>query len=183
VSEVAELLAELVAIDSVNPDLIDGAAGEIEIARFVAAWLERAALDVDVVEARDGRPSVIGRTRGNGRTLLLNGHVDTVGVEGMEAPFSARLEGGRLYGRGAVDDKACVTAMLLALRELRDDPPPLDVTLVAAVDEEYQFRGILHHLRGSTALGAIAGEVARDDLSRHPVLEHMRGGRVVGQRP
>src|SRR5207248_8296181 len=59
-SEVAELGADLVRIDSVNPALIPGAAGEAEVAGFVAAWLRRAGLDVEVVEPVAGRPSVIG---------------------------------------------------------------------------------------------------------------------------
>lgn len=102
-SEVADLAAALVRIDSVNPALIAGAAGETEIGDFVAAWLARAGLDVDAVEPVPGRPSVIGVARGTGggRALLLNAHLDTVGTEAMDAPFAARLEGGRLYGRGS----------------------------------------------------------------------------------
>ena len=81
VSEVAELARALVAIDSVNPDLIPGARGEAEVAGFVADWLERAGLDVSVEEAAPNRPNVVGVARGSGggRTLLLNAHTDTVG--------------------------------------------------------------------------------------------------------
>ena len=99
-SDVAELAAALVRIDSVNPALIAGAAGEAEIARFVAEWLEKAGLEVEVVEPVAGRPSVIGVARGTGggRTLLLNAHLDTVGTEAMAAPFAALIEDDRLYG-------------------------------------------------------------------------------------
>src|ERR1043165_6191858 len=78
-----ELAAQLVAIDSVNPDLVPGAAGEAEIASFVASWCERAGLAVEIVGPSD-RPSVIAIARGSGggRSLLLNAHLDTVGVGG-----------------------------------------------------------------------------------------------------
>ena len=91
-SELVELLGQLVAIDSVNPSLVPGGAGEAAIARFVADWLERAGLEVSVEEAAPGRPNVIGIARGSGggRTLLLNAHTDTVGVAGMERPHEPR---------------------------------------------------------------------------------------------
>ena len=74
-----QLLSDLVAINSINPDLVPGAPGEGEIARFIAGWLERAGLEVRVEEVRPGRPNVVGIARGTGggRALLLNGHMDT----------------------------------------------------------------------------------------------------------
>jgi acetylornithine deacetylase len=97
-SEVAELLSQLVAIDSVNPVLVPDAAGEAAIARFVAEWLERAGLEVSMHDALPGRPNVVGVARGSGggRTLLLNAHTDTVGVDGMERPHKPWIEDGRL---------------------------------------------------------------------------------------
>ncbi len=87
-----QLLAALVSIDSVNPDLVPGGAGEAQIAAFVAEWLREAGLEVEVTEAAPGRPSVVGvaRGRGGGASLMLNAHMDTVGVEGMERPFAPR---------------------------------------------------------------------------------------------
>src|SRR4051794_1090184 len=137
-SEVAELAAELVRIDSVNPALIPGAAGEGEAARFVASWLERAGLEVEAVEPAPGRPSVIGIARGSsgGRSLMLNGHLDTVGTETMTEPFEPRLEDGRLYGRGSYDMKGAVAAMLLAAADCARRRLPGDVIVVAVADEE-----------------------------------------------
>ena len=111
-----ELVAELVAIDSVNPDLVPGGAGELEIARFVAAWLERAGVEVRIDEVAPGRANVIGvaRGRGGGRSLLLNGHTDTVGHDGYERPLEPRVEGDRLYGRGSFDMKGGTAAALWA---------------------------------------------------------------------
>src|SRR4051794_23585593 len=113
------LVADLVAIDSVNPDLVPGGAGEREIAAFVAAWLGDAGLDVVVAEATRShppRPSVVGIARGSGgaRSLMLCAHVDTVGVEGMADPFAPRVEARRLYGRGAYDMKGALAACMAA---------------------------------------------------------------------
>ena len=89
-----ELVARLVAIDSVNPALIPGAAGERKVATFVADWCARAGLDVELVGPAD-RPSVIAIARGSGggRSLLLNGHLDTVGIAAMNGGHEPRVEG------------------------------------------------------------------------------------------
>jgi len=139
----AELLQELVRIDSVNPDLIPGGAGEGEIARFIAGWCERAGLEVEIEEAAPGRPNVIATARGSGggRVLMLNGHVDTVGVAGMDEPFSGRIEGGRLYGRGAYDMKGSVAASMAACARARELRLRGDVILTAVADEEVASAG------------------------------------------
>src|SRR5215212_11336176 len=105
---VTDLLARLVAIDSVNPSLVPGGAGEREIVAFIAGWAAQAGLEADVLEETPGRPSVVVRAggTGGGRTLLLCGHVDTVTVEGMTDPHTPRVERDRLHGRGAYDMKA-----------------------------------------------------------------------------
>src|SRR4029453_6797776 len=79
-----ELLAALGSIDSVNPDLVPGGAGESEIAGFVAAWLRDAGLEVDVHEAAPGRPSVVGGAPrpGGGASLVLTARVDPGGGGG-----------------------------------------------------------------------------------------------------
>ena len=118
-SGVVELASQLVAIESINPELGVGGSGEMEIARFVAAWCERAGLETTLSEPAPGRPNVvaIARGQGGGRSLILNAHTDTVGVAGMTDPLSARLEGGRLYGRGAYDMKGSLAACMLATAE------------------------------------------------------------------
>src|SRR5947208_3268617 len=86
-NDLVELASRLVAIDSVNPALVEGGAGEREAALLVADWCGRRGFEVEVVG--EERPSVIARRRGSGggRSLLLNGHLDTVGVAGMDTPF------------------------------------------------------------------------------------------------
>src|SRR5262252_860826 len=88
-SDLETLVCELVAIESVNPDLVASGSGESGIASFVAAWLRDAGLEVSMVEPVPGRPSVIGVRRGSGggRSLMLNAHMDTVGAGGMSSPF------------------------------------------------------------------------------------------------
>lgn len=165
-ADVVDLLASLVAIPSVNPAFRqpgdpDEWFGEARAAGFVADWLRNVGLDVEVDEVEPGRPNVIARLKGTGggRRWLWEGHLDTVQVTGVENPFEPRIEAGRLHGRGAVDDKGCVTAFMLAMRGLAADPPPGDVTFVAAMDEEYRFAGITHYLRRGEAYDlGVAGE-------------------------
>ncbi len=92
--ESAELLRQLVAINSINPDLVAGGPGEGEIARFVANWLATAGLEVKLDEPEPGRPNVIGIVRGSGggSSLMLNAHMDTVGVASMELTEPTALD-------------------------------------------------------------------------------------------
>ena len=133
-SSLGELAAALVAIDSVNPALVPGGAGEREIASFVADWCLAQGFEVEVLG--DERPSVVATKHGSGggRSLLLNGHLDTVGVAGMEAPFEPRMKDDRLYGRGAYDMKGALAAILLAASDVTGLRGDVIVTLVA--DEE-----------------------------------------------
>jgi succinyl-diaminopimelate desuccinylase len=165
--DVVALLSDLVAIPSVNPAYRAGGDpdawfGEAAAGAYVADWLRRIGLDVEVDDVEPGRPNVVARLKGrrSGRSLLWEGHLDTVHVAGMTInPFRAAVEGGRLYGRGAVDDKGCLAAFMLALRDLVRDPPGCDITFVAATDEEFGFRGISHHVaRGERYDFGVAGE-------------------------
>jgi len=158
--ELTELVSRLVAIDSVNPSLIRGAAGEAEIAGFVASWLRGAGLEVEVEDAAPGRPNVVGVARGSGggRSLLLNAHMDTVGVAGMEAPFEPRVEKSRLYGRGAYDMKASLAAIMLAGREAARRKLRGDVVAAAVVDEEVASVGTEALVRKWKADAAIVTE-------------------------
>jgi acetylornithine deacetylase len=156
-SEVADLLARLVAIDSVNPSLVPGGAGEAEIVAFIEGWARAAGLEVTRLESTPGRPSVVVRApgRGGGASLLLCGHVDTVTTAGMAEPHAARIEGDRLYGRGAYDMKAGVAAALVACREASALDLAGDVLVAAVADEEHASLGIqevLEHVRADTAI-------------------------------
>ena len=159
-SSLTELAAELVAIDSVNPELVPGGAGEGELARFVAGWLTDAGLEVEVEEVAPGRPNVVGRARGSGGgdTLLLNAHMDTVGYEGMEAPLEPRVENGRLYGRGAYDMKGSLAAIMVAGAEAAQAGLRGDVLVAAVVDEEVFSIGAEAAARRYPADAAVVAE-------------------------
>jgi acetylornithine deacetylase len=139
------LLRELVAIDSVNPTLVPGAAGEAGVARAIADEMRGFGLDVEVHELVPGRPNVIGLLEGRskGRTLMFCGHTDTVGVAGMEAPFSPVERNGRLYGRGAQDMKGGVAAMIAATRAIAEAGGLSSgrIVVAAVVDEEHSSIG------------------------------------------
>jgi acetylornithine deacetylase len=158
---VISLLSDLVAIDSVNPSLVPGAAGEAEIADAIAAHMRRMGLDVHVQDAAPGRPNVVGVLDGveRGQSLMLCGHIDTVGVAGMDAPFDPVVRNGRLYGRGSQDMKAGVAAMIDAARLVRERGFRKGRLLIAAVvDEEYASLGADALVREWKADAAIVTE-------------------------
>lgn len=163
--ELAQLIADLVALDSVNPDLVPGGAGEGELAGFVADWMRRAGLETHVEEVLPGRPNVIGvaRGRGGGPALLLNGHTDTVGGGGMADPWRPRIEGRRLHGRGAYDMKAGLAAAMLVAAGARGQGLAGDVLVAAVCDEEMAglgTRALLERWRADAAVVTEPTELA-----------------------
>jgi acetylornithine deacetylase len=137
-ADVTAMTRALVATPSVNPKMEAGATGEAAIASLVAGWLEAWGYAVELVEVEPGRPSVLARLeRGAGRSLILNGHLDTVGVSGMRVPpFEARVEDGRVWGRGAADMKGGVAALLIAARDAAAGQFTGTLTVALTADEE-----------------------------------------------
>jgi acetylornithine deacetylase len=157
--ELTALVSQLVAIDSVNPSLVAGGAGEAEAAAFVAAWGRAEGLEADLV-GDPARPSVVLRApgTGGGRSLLLCGHLDTVGVEAMIAPHAARVDGDWLYGRGSYDMKAGLAAAMVAARDAARLGLAGDVIVAAVADEEVASIGVQDVLRTVRADAAIVTE-------------------------
>ncbi len=154
-----QTLGDLVRINSVNPTLAAGGGGEREIARYVSQVLEKIGLTVRELEPEPGRISVLGTLKGSGggKSLMLNAHHDTVGVEGMEEPFSGAIRDGKLYGRGAYDMKGSLAAQIAAVKALADAKAPLrgDVVIAAVADEEYGSLGtmdVIKHVRTDAAI-------------------------------
>jgi acetylornithine deacetylase len=144
-SSTIELLRDLVSIDSVNPSLVPGARGEAAIAQRIAAELMSIGLQVEITEVAPGRPNVVGVLEGRtaGRALMLCGHIDTVGVIGMENPFEPVEREGRLYGRGSQDMKGGVAAMIGAARSIAESGGLTSGRLLVAavIDEEHASLG------------------------------------------
>jgi len=156
------LLRDLVAINSVNPTLVPGAPGEAAIADFIANRMRSSGLDVSVEAVAEGRPNVIGVVEGRsrGRTLMLCGHTDTVGVVGMSAPFTPVEREGRLYARGAQDMKGGVAAMMSAAAHVAQNGGLASGRLIVAavVDEEHSSIGADALVKTWTADAAIVTE-------------------------
>ena len=104
------------------------------------------------------------RGTGGGRTLLLCGHLDTVNVEGMTDPHAPRIDGDRLYGRGAYDMKAGVAAALIAGREAARLGLAGDVVVAAVADEEHASLGVQEALRHVSADAAVVTEPTELEL-------------------
>lgn len=139
-----DLLRRLIATDSINPSLVPGARGERDVGTLLLDMCREAGLDADVDEITPGRVNVVARLRGDapGRRLLLNGHMDTVGVEGTRDPFTAEIRGDRLYGRGAYDMKASLAAMVEAARIVAGGGLPAgELVLAFVADEEHASIG------------------------------------------
>ncbi len=168
---VVQTLADLVRINSINPSLSADGKGETEIGAYVADALETLGLAVTVYEIEAGRVNTVGilKGTGNGRSLLLNAHLDTVGIEGMTGdPFGAEIRDGRLYGRGAQDMKGSLAAMLGATKALVDGGVTLagDLLLTAVADEEYTSIGTEDLVKRVTADAAIVTEPSDLTLCR-----------------
>jgi acetylornithine deacetylase len=157
-SEAIDLTAKLVAIDSVNPDLVPGAEGEATIADFCANWLAERDFEVHRLERRRGRPSIVGIARGagGGRSLMLNGHYDTVTLAGYRGdPLEPKRRDGRLYGRGAFDMKSGVAAMMVAASRAKEARVSGDVLVACVADEEYASSGtkeVVERFRADAAI-------------------------------
>lgn len=148
IGDAVALTRELVRVDSRNPTLVAGAPGEATVARALARVLEAWGFRVELRDAAPGRPNVIariGNARHGSRSLMLNGHLDVVGIEGMVHPaWDGSIQDGRLYGRGSSDMKAGVAAMCAAAaRAVSASGGALEGEIIIAgvVDEEYSSLG------------------------------------------
>lgn len=159
------LCAALVRLDSRNPALVPGAPGEAAVATYLAEVLDEWGFAVELREVgTSGRANVVARKgpRG-GRSLMLNGHMDVVGTEGMlHAAFAAECREGRLYGRGSADMKAGLATMCVAASRAADDGLDGEIVIAAVADEEYESLGTRALLAdGVRADAAIVAEPTR----------------------
>ncbi|HJN16294.1 MAG TPA: M20/M25/M40 family metallo-hydrolase, partial [Armatimonadota bacterium] len=165
---VAELAAALVQIESINP----GPAGddvpgprERDVSQYVYDWLSGRGMKAERREFLPGRFNVTAVAAGSGpKRLMVDAHMDTIPTEAMDIePLSGEIRDGRVWGRGAVDDKGTLAAMMWALASLVESgvTPPATIELLASGDEEGGFRGIRDWVaQGGMADGAIVGEAS-----------------------
>jgi len=156
-------LKTLVSIESVNPSLVDGGSGEREVAEYIGVNLEKLGFETSYQTIDDNRWNVIGVLQGSGEgpSLMLNGHTDTVGIAGMEIePLRPVYKDGRVYGRGAFDMKGGVAAMLAVGEAIVRSKQQMkgDLILAFVADEEYGSRGTEELIKKFTADAAIVTE-------------------------
>jgi len=153
-TEAGELLASLIRIDSGNPDLVPGAAGESEIAAFLEAWFLAEGFQCHRLEAIAGRPSVVGISRGSGggKSLMFNGHIDTVSLGSYAGdPTDPAVMDGNMYGRGSFDMKGGIAAMMVAAKRAKAAGHAGDIIVACVADEEAASMGTEEVLQLFTA--------------------------------
>jgi acetylornithine deacetylase len=181
-SETTRLLADLVALPSVNP-MGRPLTGPDLYEHRVTAYLEQFFRSLGVPCERQPvaplRDNLVARFEppGAAPTLVLEAHQDTVPTDHMTVePFAARVEGGRLYGRGACDIKGGLAAMLAALARLVRERPrgAARVVLACSVDEEHTFLGVQRLVRNDLRGGAGGpiGAVVAEPTGMHIVHAH-----------
>ncbi|OJK01872.1 hypothetical protein ASPACDRAFT_1879411 [Aspergillus aculeatus ATCC 16872] len=161
------LTQTLTRIDSSNPTLSKAkGAGETDIVNYLSAWFAHRGIEHHRVETKPGRPSVVGVVRGTGggKSLMFNGHVDTVTLSTYEGNgLSGHLgeKDGRqaIFGRGTLDMKAGVAAGLSALASAQRSRLAGDVIVTAVADEEDASQGTMDVIEaGWKADGAVVLE-------------------------
>jgi len=161
-SPVLQTLADLVRINSINSSY-EGGPGEAEVAAYVRRFYEQRGMEVWEQEVFPGRNNVIARVPGrdSSRRIVFEAHMDTVSIKGMTIdPFDPVVRDGKLYGRGSVDDKAGLVAMMHAVADIHasGEAPPCEVWMAAVVDEEFSFRGVVKLCEGLKADAAVVAE-------------------------
>ena len=169
----AKLLADLIALPSVNPSFLPPRhphAGERRVAEFLASVLAQAGLSVEFQPVAPQRTNLVARLLPAGKikqTILLAPHLDTVNVVD-ELQFNPTVRGGKIFGRGACDTKGSVAAFVSVLQELaraKDRPRETEIAFVGLADEELAQAGSREFARsGLKADLAIVGEPTRCEI-------------------
>lgn len=186
------LTRAMVAIPSVNPVLEPGGAGEEAMARQCRRWLDGWGYETEIREVAPGRHNVVAAHQGSspGAKLVLNGHLDTVGVEGMTvAPFSGGLYDGKVWGRGACDMKGGVAIILATAAALAREGHGGELVVALTADEEHASLGMQDFV---STLGAADAAVVCEPTSLAVMPAHkgflwveadFRGKAAHGSRP
>lgn len=161
-------LSDMIRIPSINPcnEKTMGPPAEAAMADYFETRLRDLGLEVDSCDVESGRRNVWGRLKGSGTgpTILLAGHLDTVGVVGYDGPFVPKVEDGKIYGRGSCDMKAGLATYLEVVRILMHSGTTLagDLIIAGVVDEEHGMIGSVDFgLNGPPVDYAIVAEPTR----------------------
>jgi len=167
------LARALIQIDSRNPTLASDSPGEGDCARALASILDDWGFTVQLIDGAPGRPNVVARIGpADAPALMLNGHLDVVGVEGMvHEPFAAEVRGNRIYGRGSADMKGGVAAMCAAAAKGASADSARQILVTAVVDEEYESLG----MRAMLAAGVNADAAIITEPTRLAICPAHRG--------
>ena len=162
-NEVLATLQDVVAIESINPDLPGGQQGESEMANYTENFFKDLDIPCQRQKVLPGRSNVIATLAGQqtDRILLFECHMDTASTEIMTIPpFEPHISNGLLYGRGACDTKAGGVAMMMAIKALKQAgiTPPSTIQYAGVVDEEYLFRGALALAKNTKATAVVVSE-------------------------
>jgi acetylornithine deacetylase len=157
-----ETLIKLIQIDSRNPSLCSDGPGEIQTVEYLGELYKKLGIPYKIYKLSDKHANIVAKIKGKGygKTLLFNAHIDTVGTEGMENPFSGEIKNDRIYGRGSQDMKGSLAAMISTAKTLIDNKIELDGDLIiaAVADEEYSSTGTMDLVKNYTADAAIVTE-------------------------
>lgn len=148
-NQLIQYLTHLVKINSVNPELSSDGQGEQEIGECVNRHFQALGISSKVHTITGDRCNTTAFIPGHNpdKILLLNGHLDTVGIEGMDDPFTIRRDGDKLYGRGTYDMLAgCAIQMGLATY-FAENPSPISLAFTFVADEENLSMGMEHLLK------------------------------------
>ena len=157
-----DTIVKLTQIDSRNPSLSCDALGEIKCVEYLAKLYDELGISYKIHKLSDKHANIVAKIKGkgSGKTLLFNAHIDTVGTEGMENPFSGEIKNGRVYGRGTQDMKGSLAAMISVAKALIDNKIELagDLIIAAVADEEYGSIGTMDLVNNYSADAAIVTE-------------------------
>jgi acetylornithine deacetylase len=160
-AELVALTQELVRIPSVSPSLApDEGHNEQAVAEFAVRWLSDHGVEAWLDPVVPGRPNAVARVgRGDGPTLVICGHTDTVHTAGMQiAPYDPVIEGDRLYGRGSYDMKGALAAAMMAAASLTGDRLKGSLMLAIVCDEEHASLGAEAFVKRYQADGCLIAE-------------------------